>query len=409
MTDGSDSPPAPRRRRLGTSSLVVAAFVGPGTVLTCASAGVRFDYALGWVLVFSALAVFVLQSFTAASGILARQGLGDALRDLASTPVVRGFVFTLVVLGLWVGCAAFETGNLLGAGAGLDVAFGWGREIPLVLCAAATALLLLLDLKGITRVLAGMVALMSVLFVSSAVMAGIDLGGLFSGLLAPRVPDGSILTVVALMGTTVVTYNLFLHASATKSYWNEDSAETGWKGELAGMALFIPLGGVVSIAILATGAALSPQEAPSTIAGFAILLEPAAGTASRFLFAAGLLAAGLTSAVTAPLAAAAGITELFAWDRGRYPWRFRGIWMSVIASGLLFGLTDVSPLKLIVAAQAANGILLPLIAGVVVFVAFRQSNARLPRWYLGLGVVIVAICAGLGVRTLVWVWGQLGF
>ena len=97
---------APKRRRLGTSSLVVAAFVGPGTVLTCASAGVRFDYSLGWVLVFSAVAVFVLQSFTAASGILARQGLGDALRDLAQTPVVRGLVFTLVVLGLWVAVRA---------------------------------------------------------------------------------------------------------------------------------------------------------------------------------------------------------------------------------------------------------------------------------------------------------------
>ena len=39
--------------RTGTCSLVVAAFVGPGTVLTCASAGVDFGYALGWVLVFS--------------------------------------------------------------------------------------------------------------------------------------------------------------------------------------------------------------------------------------------------------------------------------------------------------------------------------------------------------------------
>ena len=57
--------------RLGTSSIVVAAFVGPGTVLTCASAGVQFGYSLGWVLIFSTLAVFVLQSFTAGTGILA--------------------------------------------------------------------------------------------------------------------------------------------------------------------------------------------------------------------------------------------------------------------------------------------------------------------------------------------------
>ncbi|NNE69071.1 MAG: divalent metal cation transporter [Rhodothermales bacterium] len=400
--------PQPSRRRFGTSSLVVAAFVGPGTVLTCATAGVRFDYALGWVLVFSAIAVFVLQSFTAASGILARQGLGEALRGLTTHRVVRAVVFTLVVLGLWIGCAAFETGNLLGAGAGLDVAFGLGRSATLFISAVLATLLLLLNLRSIARVLAGLVALMSLLFVSSALLAGVDAGALLGGLFVPRIPDGSILTVVALMGTTVVTYNLFLHASASKDYWSDSDSSHAWRGELLGMAIFIPMGAVVSLAILATGAALPGETTPDSIAGFAVLLEPSAGPAARYLFAAGLLAAGLTSAVTAPLAAAAGITELFGWSREDFPLRFRLIWLSVVASGLFFGLTEISPLQLIVAAQAANGVLLPLIAGTVVVVAWRQSTARLPTWYLGLGCAIVLICAGLGFRTLVWVGGQLG-
>ena len=43
-------------------------------MLTCAAAGVRFGYDLAWVLVFATAAVFVLQSFTAGTGILA--GLG---------------------------------------------------------------------------------------------------------------------------------------------------------------------------------------------------------------------------------------------------------------------------------------------------------------------------------------------
>lgn len=402
------NPSPARQRRFGTSSLVVAAFVGPGTVLTCASAGVRFDYALAWVLLFSAIAVFVLQSFTAASGILAGQGLGEALRGLAKSRVSRAVVFTLVVLGLWIGCAAFETGNLLGAAAGLDVAFGLGRTAPLLIASGLAVLLLLLDLKAITRVLAGLVTIMGVLFVSSAVLAGVDMAALFGGLMVPRIPDGSILTVVALMGTTVVTYNLFLHASASKNYWSGTDSAEAWRGELLGMAVFIPLGGIVSMAILATGATMTSAAAPDSIAGFAVLLEPSAGPAARHLFAAGLLAAGLTSAVTAPLAAAAGITELFGWTREQYPNRFRGIWLSVVISGLFFGLTEISPLQLIVAAQAANGVLLPLIAGTVVVVAWRQSESTLPRWYLGLGGLIVLVCAGLGFRTLSWVAGQLG-
>ncbi|MFQ5571473.1 MAG: divalent metal cation transporter, partial [Rhodothermales bacterium] len=99
--------------RFGTSSLVVAAFVGPGTVLTCATAGLDFGYDLAWVLLFATGATFVLQSFTAGTGILAGRGLGEAMRDATHRPASRAVVFGLVVLGLWMGTAAFETGNLV--------------------------------------------------------------------------------------------------------------------------------------------------------------------------------------------------------------------------------------------------------------------------------------------------------
>jgi Mn2+/Fe2+ NRAMP family transporter len=125
--------------KTGTSSLIVAAFVGPGTVLTCATAGVGFGYGLGWVLLFATAAVFVLQSFTAGTGILAGKGLGEAIREAADTPVRRGVMFTLVVLGLWVGCAAFETGNLIGAASGVQVVLGLeaGGEVVMALRGAA--------------------------------------------------------------------------------------------------------------------------------------------------------------------------------------------------------------------------------------------------------------------------------
>jgi Mn2+/Fe2+ NRAMP family transporter len=197
--------------------------------------------------------------------------------------------------------------------------------------------MLLFDLRAITTILAVLVALMSILFVTSALMAGLDWTAFFSGMVIPGIPDGSIVTAIALMGTTVVTYNLFLHASASKTYWAKETQPFAWKRELLGMAIFIPLGGVVSLAILATGASVSPDPVPGNIAEFAVLLEPAAGSASRYLFAAGLFAAGLTSAVTAPLAAAAGITELFGWSPESQPWRFRGIWASVVLTGLVFG------------------------------------------------------------------------
>lgn len=398
--------------KLGTSSLIVAAFIGPGTVLTCATAGVRFGHALGWVLVFATVSAIVLQSFTARTGILARRGLGEAIREAVTTPAGRALAFGLVVLGLWVGCAAFEMGNLLGAAAGIAALVNTDLDARWLIVGIGTVAgaILLLDLRVLIRVFAGLVIGMSVLFLAGLALAPVDWSAAMRGLLVPSVPEGSLLTVIALIGTTIVTYNLFLHASASKRYWADatDPAQA-WRRELAGMMLFLPLGGLVSFAILAAGATLSGgSDAPADVAAFATLLEPAAGPAARVLFGMGLFAAGLTSAMTAPLAAATGVQELFGWPGEAQSPRFRLVWASVLITGMAFGLAGWSPLKAIVAAQAANGLLLPLMAGFMIYLAARQQRTALPRWHLALGTLVTLVCAGLGARTLWWVWTQVG-
>lgn len=401
-----------RIRKTGTSSIVVAAFVGPGTVLTCASAGVRFGYALGWVLLFSTLSVFVLQSFTANTGILTRRGLGEAVRETIVAPLPRAAAFGLIVVGLWVGCAAFEMGNLIGAAAGVTTLLDWPIDDRWIvaLIAGLAGLILLLDLRMLIRVFAVLVVGMSVLFLGGLTVAPVDWSAALQGLVVPRVPDGSLLTVVALIGTTVVTYNLFLHASAAKRYWADtDDAAQAWRGEITGMALFLPIGGLVSFSILAAGATLAGAEDEiDDVAALAVLLEPVAGRAARICFGLGLFAAGLTSTMTAPLAAAAGIRELFGWADDPKGRAYRGIWGSVLLAGLVFGMAGWSPLPAIIAAQAANGILLPLIAVFVLYLSMQQDVVSFPAWYRALGVLVVLVCTGLGLRTLWWVWQQVG-
>lgn len=398
-------------RNLGTSSLIVAAFVGPGTVLTCAAAGVEFSYSLGWVLVFATAAVFVLQSFTAGTGILAQKGLGEAIRSISSEKWFRLPLFMLVVLGLWIGTAAFETGNLLGASAGLEILMGgyvdarwWSVGV-----AVAATVILLRDVRLIRNLLTGLVALMGFFFIGAAAMSPIDWMSALKGLAIPSLPSESLFTVTALVGTTVVTYNLFLHAGVTKNFWSGEPREESWKSELRGMLIFLPLGGIISLAILLAGASASGQGLNvSEIGDFVRLLEPAAGDGAKYLFGLGLLAAGLTSAVTAPLAAAAGISELFDWPRGPHGVRYRLLWGSVLVIGVLFSFTGISPLDIIIAAQAANGILLPLMAGILVYVTVKQEVFVLPWYYTVAGIAVVLFCALLGLKTLSWVWSQVG-
>ncbi|MFZ5622963.1 MAG: NRAMP family divalent metal transporter [Gemmatimonadota bacterium] len=401
-----------RLPRLGTSSVVAAAFIGPGTVLTCATAGLAFGYSLGWTLVFATAAVFVLQSFAAGLGILARRGLGEAIREQITAPTPWRITAFLVVVGLWLGCAAFEVGNLIGATAGLAVALrieGDPRWLSAVLAVAA-GLALLLGLRAAMHVLTTLVAAMSVLFVAAMLAAPVDVNAVLRGLLIPSAPQGSLLTVVALIGTTVVPYNLFLHASATRRYWEQElppggaadaGAPAAFRRELAGMAVFIPLGGLISYAILATGAALPATGTVARVGDLARLLEPVAGPTARMLFGLGLFAAGFTSAITAPMAAAEGIRELFGWTDERGARRVRLVWLSVLLTGLVCSTAGWSPVGAIIAAQAANGVLLPLIAAFLLYVTTRrQHRLALPGWYRGLGVAIVLLCAGLGAATL---------
>lgn len=398
-------------RHLGTSSLVVAAFVGPGTVLTCAAAGVGFSYSLGWVLVFATAAVFVLQTFTAGTGILAQKGLGEAIRSVSLDKWFRIPLFGLVVVGLWIGTAAFETGNLIGASAGLDLLVG-GNMDPRwwnVVVALVASSVLALDLRVLRNLLTVLVALMGFFFIGAALLAPVDWPSALKGLVVPSLPIGSLITVMALVGTTVVTYNLFLHAAVTKQLWSGYPKEESWKKERRGMAIFLPLGGIISLAILLAGASASGQGVSvDGISGFVHLLEPVAGKGAKYLFGLGLLSAGLTSAITAPLAVASGISELFNWPREAHENRYRLLWASVLLTGVLFSLTGFSPLEIIIAAQAANGFLLPLMAGILVYVTWKQEEFSLPRHYVPMGITIVVFCVLLGVRTLGWVWSQVG-
>ena len=83
------------------------------------------------------------------------------------------------------------------------------------------------------------------------------------------------------------------------------------------------------------------------------------------LFAWGLFAAGFSSAITAPLAAAVTARGLFGQGTERWEprtWRYRAVWMGVLAVGVGFGLAGVRPIPAIILAQALNGVVLPFAA-----------------------------------------------
>ncbi|GAB4517273.1 MAG: Nramp family divalent metal transporter [Amphiplicatus sp.] len=398
-------------RSIGPGAIVAAAFLGPGTVTTATLAGAHYGYALVWALVFATVAAIILQEMAVRLGVVARLGLGEAaLSASANAPVARVMISGLIIAALYVGNAAYEGGNIAGAALGAQAALPEALPRPVVagaIAAGAGALLYFGGYRAIERALVGMVVLMSLCFLATAIIVRPDLGALFAAVARPRAPEGALLVALGLVGTTIVPYNLFLHAATARAKWKEAGALPAARFDAA---FSIGAGGIVSILVLTTAAAglFGSGAAIESAADMARQLEPLAGAAATWLLAAGLFAAGLTSAITAPLATAYAASEIFRFRSDPKAPAFRLVALSVVAAGAAAAVAGKRPVELILFAQAANGLLLPLIAGFLLYAANRRALLRDHANGLAANIAggaVILLAALLGARTLARAFG----
>ncbi len=394
------------RLKIGPGALVAAAFIGPGTVTTCSLAGARAGPTLLWALTFSIIATLVLQEMSLRLGVVGRLGLAEAIRAEFASPVSRWVVGGLVLTAVTFGCAAYETGNLLGAALGLESLVPLSpRLLVLLIGLGSAALLLTGSYRVLEALLIGTVLLMSLAFVSTLLITGFAVLPALTGALRPSLAGGGdIYLVIALVGTTVVPYNLFLHAAAVRERFGR--GELGFARTDA--AVSIVLGGLISGAIVLTaaGAFWTGPGSGAQIASagdMAVQLEPLLGRTATIFFSIGLLAAGLSSGLTAPMAAAWATAGIAGWEPTLRARRPKAVALAVVATGIIFGTAGVRPVPAIMIAQAANGLLLPIVALFLLRAANNRSvlgervNSRTAN---ALGAVVVAVAAGLGLWAL---------
>ena len=390
-----------RLKAIGPGALVAAAFVGPGTVTTASVIGAEYAYVLVWTIAFSILATIVLQEMSARLGLITQEGLGEAFRNEFDNPLPRTISVALVVSAIGIGTAAFQTGNIVGGAAGLSTITGvsenvWGPIMGII----AAGLLWTGNYKLIERVFIGLVGVMGAAFLLNAVMVRPDIDALAGGLV-PTVPDGSAYLIAGLIGTTVVGYNLFLHASTVQERWDGASDLAECRTDTIGMVI---VGGLITTAIVVTAAAVFPKGTSiSNVGEMGDQLEPVFGGYALTFFSIGLFAAGFTSAMSAPLAGAYATAGALGWDRDLTSTRFRAIWMTILSVGIVFSALDYNPIQVIVFAQVANGLLLPILA---VFLIYAMNNSDLLGEYTNttlqnvLGGLVTLVVVGIGLRTL---------
>ncbi|MEL6731637.1 MAG: Nramp family divalent metal transporter [Bacteroidota bacterium] len=382
-----------RLKKIGPGAMIAAAFIGPGTVTTASLAGASQGYVLLWAVVFSVLATLILQEMAARLGVVGKMGLGEAIREKIQHPLLKWLSIGLVLGAILVGNAAYEAGNLSGAVIGFESDANymlWGIGV------IALGLLLWQKQQIIQPFLVMLVVLMSGVFITAALWAKPDWNAVLQGMFIPHLPNGTALTVVGLIGTTVVPYNLFLHASTVQGKFTGSDAlkDARWD-----TALSIGLGGLITLAIMICASAVvhSQEQSISNPAELTGQLVPVMGNWARGALMIGFLAAGLSSAITAPWAAGLTAKELFPRIKNV------AIYVAVIilCVGLYFAASGRKPLDVILFAQVANGLLLPIIAGFLLWIMndrgiMGKDVNKTARNILGVFVWLVAL--GIGIR-----------
>ncbi len=392
------------RNYIGPGPLVAAAFIGPGSVTVCTLAGVNFGFDLLWAMGLSVIATVVLQEMAARIGLITQKGLTEVIADTLSKGLLRFFSLGLILMAIVLGNAAYEAGNISGGAMGAEIfiilpIWNLGNlSINLLnLSIGIIALLLLMSgsYKLIERYLIGLVIIMSITFLVTAVMVEAPFAELIEGFI-PTFNSGNILTIVALIGTTVVPYNLFLHSALVAKRWKTPDSI---KYVRIDTFISVILGGVVSMAIIITAAG-GNAESVTNAADLALGLEPVLGSMAKYFIGLGLFAAGITSAITAPLAGALVVAGCFGWSTDLESKHIRITIFAILGLGLIFSSLGIRPVQLIIFAQLANGILLPLLSAYILWIVNKPQvmGKYCNSWklnILGIGIWLITLVLGI--------------
>ncbi len=394
--------------KIGPGALIAAAFIGPGTVTVCSIAGNSFGYSLLWAILTSLIIAFILQEMSIRVGIISKKGLTELIKNETKNSYLKNILLVLIFTAIIIGNTAYEAGNISGAILGMEsltgnLAYNFRdfniNLLSLIIGSLAFLILFIGNYRLLEQILFSIVVIMSISFIISAIITKPDINKIIEGFIKLKTPQNSFLTILGLIGTTVVPYNIFLHSSLVKKKWNKPKDLKIAKIDLL---IAIIMGGLISISIIITSASISSTSI-SNAADLALSLAPVYGSFSKFLISLGMISAGLTSAITAPLAASFVACGCFGWKADLKSLKFRSIWIIILIIGTIISSTGIKLILIIQFAQIANAILLPIIIFILYYVMNDKkifgsySNSFFQNM---IGVFIFFLTVYLSIRTI---------
>ncbi|HCZ36645.1 MAG TPA: hypothetical protein DHV26_12045, partial [Cytophagales bacterium] len=242
----------------------------------------------------------------------------------------------------------------------------------------------------ISNLMIVLVLTMAIAFAALALKSNFTFPELIKASVIPGLPNGSEWIALALVGTTIVPYNIFMGSAISKG-----STISLMR---IGLVISVIIGGLITTFILLAG----------TVAGsftffpaLAETLQTDIGSWAAWALGIGLFAAGFSSAITSPYAASLIASTVL---RSQNKNHTRLVWIIVLLTGFGFGISGVKPIPVILAVQALNGFVLPLLTYFLIRMV-NDANLMKPEfqhatWYNGVLLLIFGTTALIGINNI---------
>lgn len=367
---------------------------GPGALTSAVQAGSQYGYALLWVILVSAVLMFVFNDMAVRLGLAS----GDSVVAVTKQKLGRS-VGVLAGCGVFAITLMFAVGNAVGSGLALSLLLG-GSVIGWTLaCTVAVGLLIALrnTYKAMERLLVALIGLMSIGFLASTVLSDPNWVAAAKGLI-PQIPAEAGVLLIALIGTNFSINSAFytgyaIHERKLKrEQYRAITLMDTLPGNVATAAMAMLIIIVASAVLHSTGTQVS------TFPQLASVLEPLAGRLGSILFGLGFFAAAFSSMAANASAGGTLLADALGWDSRLSNWRVKVLVYAVLAWGA--GVTVVSagsPIELIIVAQALTVLVAPFL-GIILFLLTQRRDVmgdlKNNRWQTGFALLgLIAIFA----------------
>jgi manganese transport protein len=379
---------------LGPAFVAAIAYVDPGNVAANLTAGARYGYLLVWVLVMANAMAVIVQYQSAKLGLVTGRTLPELVGSRTRRPTRLAFWAQAEVVA-----AATDLAEVIGGAVALWLLFGTPLLLGgLIVGCVSMALLLVQDRVGqgaFERVIIGLLAVITLGFVSGLVVNPPEARGVLSGLVPRFAGPDSVLLAASMLGATVMPHAIYVHSALTRDRHGHEPdparrvhlvRATRWDVIAA-----LTVAGAVNIGMLLLAAAnLRGLPGTDTIEGAHAAVVEALGPGIGLVFAIGLLASGLAST---SVGCYAGATIMQGLLRRQMPLVLRrAITLAPALAILAYG---VDPTWALVISQVVLSFGIPFALVPLLRITNdpgimgASANTRVMRWALGAIVVVV--------------------